>query len=145
MGLDCYARLVAGVKFEDVYKEKIVKTKIIRYNEITGEPYEKQIETKIRLLGTQEFSENDWNDFKDLLQFRAEEGELDHIHVADDDPGILGRIVASTDSHRMGTAQIVKVTQKEIEKVLDDVKQSLSKYGIPSSKVNLFIMPHYSY
>lgn len=147
MGLDCYARIAVGVPVKKFHKTENVVKQITRYNEVTGEPYKKDVSSVKHTFGNKEFSEADWQDFLYCLECR-EDSKLELVNVGCDDTAdqsVLGRKVFSTDSNRSGSKQIVEVDLVELNKQLVEVRVELSKFGIPAEEVKIFLMPHYSY
>ncbi len=133
MGLDVYAKLVAGAEMEKVHKVTKQIKEVTKYNCDTGEPYKTKFTETIHIFGTKVCTEKEWCGFDPG-------GQLEFFHVSGSDPAAIGIKIAETESHRNGCG-VIEVNKDKIEDALAQAKIELKQFGIEEADVNILMIP----
>lgn len=141
MGTDWYACLAVGARHPDVVTKFERERVVTKYNETTGEPYEKTLLEVICKVGDREIDSGFLHDF-------LEENQLEMIlpyHSADVKYGIIGRRVSQTKSNRLGPGGMVRTVGPLVIALLHDtVEKKFKGLGIQAA-VETFLVQKASY
>lgn len=141
MGTDWYACLAVGARYPDIVTKFEHKRAVTRYDEATGEPYERILLEVICKVGSREIDSGFLYDF-------LEENELEIIlpyYSADVEHGVIGRRISQTKSNRLGPRGMIKVVGPLVIALLHDtVEKKFKELGIQAG-VKTFLVQKVSY
>jgi len=134
MGLACYAKIIAGVKGQDVYRKEMLEIEVIKKDKY-GNKYMETSKVEVERFGPRTFGLEDdslyeFLDMRNIEEFN--DGELYGIEILD------------TGSHRHdGTYALIDT--EALDKGLYKAKKVFSDIGISDEKVKLYLVNELSY
>ena len=143
MGLEVHSRVVVGVPTNKIYRVEKVKGMVIRYNEITGEPYKTKVNENQHILIPfgKTISEDD---FEGLDVFLEDiDDDLQHFYFDsglhnNPDVGLIGFQVCEMGG-KCEKYMYYEIHQKQIE----TLKKKFKK--LTGLKPNVYLTMFYSY
>lgn len=133
MSISHEALLIAGLEYDDFVEERSKYDKVIRYDGITGKPYEKEIKSYVYRLG-KVYNGPDLESPPDELDINQIGLGLFKGHSEENDK-VIGLLVGTVDP-----TYYSDISDEEINEIKKKVFDILFQYGYSFDEIKLFLM-----